>query len=255
MNESTTTTTMISSVYVHPKQFIFYADNQQSFSQVATLFNPFEFLIKFKVLSTAPTKYLVTDHPTGFLKPKCSIDFTVKHHGSAFIQNENENVSDKLRIQIYSAASKSNNNDSNNNDYPLIGKKDLLLHSVTHRELFFAQRRDDEKNSISSTNNNVKKQQQQRIISNGGQTNNQQQSLYQDSSVSYLVIFVGLACLVIMFLPITGTGTTSTTINDSDSFYYITLWTKFANVFHISFEIKLFAAFVLGMITMVILKV
>lgn len=60
-------------VYIYPKSFQFFADDPSTHSQKATIFNPFEFAIKFKVLSTAPQKYFVTD-PTGLIKPKCCVD-------------------------------------------------------------------------------------------------------------------------------------------------------------------------------------
>jgi len=56
-------------------------------------------------------------------------------------------------------------------------------------------------------------------------------------SVNYLVIIIGLVCLVFIFLPTVGT-------QDSN----------IPNYMHMTFEMKLFASFVLGMVTMVILK-
>jgi hypothetical protein len=56
-------------------------------------------------------------------------------------------------------------------------------------------------------------------------------NLYPNNeSVSYLVILVGLICLGIMFLPLTNVET------------------KLPSYFQVSFEIKLFASFVLGKI-------
>lgn len=56
-------------------------------------------------------------------------------------------------------------------------------------------------------------------------------------SVNYLVIIIGLICLVLIFLPTVGTSESS-----------------IPNYLHMTFEMKLFASFVLGMVTMVILK-
>jgi hypothetical protein len=55
----------------------------------------------------------------------------VKHQSSAFT---NENLTDKLRIQIY----QTNRNQSGEqmNSSNLIGKKDISLHSIVSRELF-----------------------------------------------------------------------------------------------------------------------
>ena len=57
-----------------------------------------------------------------------------------------------------------------------------------------------------------------------------------ENSVSHMVIFVGLVCLCIMFLPSVGSQS------------------HLPSYVHTTFEIKLFASFVLGMVTMVILR-
>ena len=60
-------------VFVYPTSLQFYADDPNSHKQLATIFNPYEFTIKFKVLSTGPKKYTVAE-PEGFIKSKCCID-------------------------------------------------------------------------------------------------------------------------------------------------------------------------------------
>lgn len=96
-------------VFVFPTELVFYADDQTSHKQVLTLYNPYEFALKFKgqsavpdvafahargpapralptnrshrsfasaltsVLCTAPNKYTVVD-ATGAVKPKCCVD-------------------------------------------------------------------------------------------------------------------------------------------------------------------------------------
>lgn len=92
-------------VFVFPTELFFYADEQASHKQVLTLYNPYEFALKFKgkintslqaihdclsvyykwfthvthvcfalsVLCTAPNKYAVVD-ATGAVKPQCCVD-------------------------------------------------------------------------------------------------------------------------------------------------------------------------------------
>lgn len=94
-------------VFVFPTELVFYADDQTSHKQVLTLYNPYEFALKFKgqssgeqrcvlrvfsspppdclysnhvshfillpVLCTAPNKYTVVD-ATGAVKPQCCVD-------------------------------------------------------------------------------------------------------------------------------------------------------------------------------------
>lgn len=240
-------------VYIFPKSFQFIADDPNSYNQKATLFNPYDFSIKFKVLSTAPQKYLVAE-PTGIIKSKCCVDLIIKHHSSAFM---NENITDKLRVQIYQI-NRNNNEISNSN---LVGKKDISLYSIVSRENYENLMNTEinfndlalENNSYSSfshgnnlnammglnSNNsaNINNINKNRLGDKNIPINRINASLYPNNdSVSYLVIFVGLICLVIMFLPLVNSET------------------KLPSYFQISFEVKLFASFVLGMVTMVILK-
>ncbi|XP_067903165.1 motile sperm domain-containing protein 1 isoform X3 [Heterodontus francisci] len=60
-------------VFVFPTELIFYADDQSTHKQVLTLYNPYEFALKFKVLCTAPNKYVVVD-AAGAVKPQCCVD-------------------------------------------------------------------------------------------------------------------------------------------------------------------------------------
>ncbi|ETE63630.1 Motile sperm domain-containing protein 1 [Ophiophagus hannah] len=63
-------------VFVFPTELIFYADDQATHKQVLTLYNPYEFALKFKVLCTTPNKYVVVD-AAGAVKPQCCIDMYV----------------------------------------------------------------------------------------------------------------------------------------------------------------------------------
>uniref|UniRef100_A0A8B9D7P0 Motile sperm domain-containing protein 1 n=1 Tax=Anser cygnoides TaxID=8845 RepID=A0A8B9D7P0_ANSCY len=60
-------------VFVFPTELIFYADDQSTHKQVLTLYNPYEFALKFKVLCTTPNKYVVAD-AAGTVKPQCCVD-------------------------------------------------------------------------------------------------------------------------------------------------------------------------------------
>ena len=79
MSKSTMTTLQTNSaddmtlVYEHPKSLQFYADDSNTHSQKVTMFNPYDQSVNFKILSTAPTKYSVSE-PTGIIKAKSSVD-------------------------------------------------------------------------------------------------------------------------------------------------------------------------------------
>jgi len=112
-------------INVYPSALQFFADDVNTHRQAITIYNPFEKTIKFKVLTTAPKRYLV-DEPEGFIKPKTFIELTIRHHISSFT----DNTKDMLRIQIYQSLN------ANNQAASLIFKRDLPLDSVVSRAEF-----------------------------------------------------------------------------------------------------------------------
>jgi hypothetical protein len=106
-------------VHVHPNSFQFFADDNGSHKQSISIYNPFDHTVKYKVLSTAPKRYLV-DVPEDFIEPKTIVELVIRHHKTSF----DENTKDKLRIQIF------------NSQLTLIFKKDLPLDSIVSREEF-----------------------------------------------------------------------------------------------------------------------
>ncbi|CAI4228698.1 unnamed protein product [Auanema sp. JU1783] len=66
----------------------------ESNPQMFTLFNPYDYIIKYRVLATSPTSYEVGSH-SGFIDPNCCKDFTVR----CKLTMEVGNV-DKLRVEI-----------------------------------------------------------------------------------------------------------------------------------------------------------
>ncbi|NXX70935.1 MSPD1 protein, partial [Spizella passerina] len=82
-------------VFVFPTELIFYADDQSTHKQVLTLYNPYEFALKFKVLCTTPNKYAVVD-ATGAVKPQCCVDIVIRHKD---VRASYYGVIDKFRLQ------------------------------------------------------------------------------------------------------------------------------------------------------------
>uniref|UniRef100_A0A452TP31 Motile sperm domain-containing protein 1 n=1 Tax=Ursus maritimus TaxID=29073 RepID=A0A452TP31_URSMA len=83
-------------VFVFPTELIFYADDQSTHKQVLTLYNPYEFALKFKVLCTTPNKYVVTD-AAGAVKPQCCVDIVIRHRD---VQSCHYGVKDKFCLQV-----------------------------------------------------------------------------------------------------------------------------------------------------------
>uniref|UniRef100_A0A8D2JUF6 Motile sperm domain-containing protein 1 n=1 Tax=Theropithecus gelada TaxID=9565 RepID=A0A8D2JUF6_THEGE len=84
------------SVFVFPTELIFYADDQSTHKQVLTLYNPYEFALKFKVLCTTPNKYVVID-AAGAVKPQCCVDIVIRHRD---VRSCHYGVIDKFHLQV-----------------------------------------------------------------------------------------------------------------------------------------------------------
>jgi hypothetical protein len=74
-------------------------------------------------------------------------------------------------------------------------------------------------------------------------TQNQQ---IDGENVNYVVVFIGLICVILLFLP-TDTSTNDDLAPESTH-------SSIPRYLHLKFELKLFIAYVLGMVTMAILR-
>lgn len=48
-------------VFVFPTNLVFYSDDPQSHTRVVTIYNPYDFPLNYKMMSTDPNKYSVTE--------------------------------------------------------------------------------------------------------------------------------------------------------------------------------------------------
>ncbi|XP_069499686.1 motile sperm domain-containing protein 1-like isoform X2 [Ambystoma mexicanum] len=117
-----TSTAGVIPVFVFPAELAFYADDQSSHKQVLTLYNPFVSVLKFKVLSTAPSRYTVVD-AEGRVKPQSCIDIVVRHKD---ISARHYGTTDRFRIEVSEEGNRKN-----------LGRKEITsaLHP-TKRELY-----------------------------------------------------------------------------------------------------------------------
>jgi len=60
-------------VFVFPEELQFVAEDESAHKQVLTVYNPYEFNIRFQVLSNTPHKYAVVE-AQGSIKPHCCVD-------------------------------------------------------------------------------------------------------------------------------------------------------------------------------------
>ncbi|MBN3270572.1 MSPD1 protein, partial [Polyodon spathula] len=65
-------------VFLFPHELTFFADDQSSHKQILTLYNPYSFTLRFKLLCTAPARFTVLD-AEGHVKPNSCIDIVIRH--------------------------------------------------------------------------------------------------------------------------------------------------------------------------------
>lgn len=202
-------------VFVFPTELVFYADEQSSHKQVLTLYNPYEFALKFKVLCTAPNKYTVVD-ATGAVKPQCCVDIVIRHRD---VRACHYGVYDKFRLQV-----------SEQSQRKALGRKEVTatLRPSATQELAGTRPQEEERRMKEQLADSVFFEQ------TAFQT---EQSRPVSGGPSLLTVLLGLVCVAALMLP---------TLGEKESTVPVYL--------HISVNKKLVAAYVLGLLTMVILR-
>ncbi|CAL1614113.1 unnamed protein product [Knipowitschia caucasica] len=199
-------------VFVFPTELVFYADDQSSHKQVLTLYNPYEFALKFKVLCTAPNKYNVVD-ATGAVKPQCCVDIVIRHRD---VRSCHFGVYDKFRLQV-----------SEQSQRKALGRKEVTatLRPSSAHDPPTPRPPDEERRKEHSADSEFYEQtyHAEPRPSAGGP--------------SLLTVLLGLVCMAALMLPTLGE-------NESSVPLYL----------HLSVNKKLVAAYVLGLLTMVILR-
>ncbi|XP_029329381.1 motile sperm domain-containing protein 1 isoform X1 [Mus caroli] len=237
-------------VFVFPTELIFYADDQSTHKQVLTLYNPYEFALKFKVLCTTPNKYVVVD-AAGAVKPQCCVDIVIRHRD---VRSCHYGVIDKFRLQV-----------SEQSQRKALGRKEViatLLPSAKEQQkeeeekrikehltesVFFEQSCQPGNSSLGYVRTCP---QPQTTKATQQQTNfkkekkhlqfhilNKLENRAVSSGPSLLTVFLGVVCIAALMLP---------TLGDMESLVPLYL--------HLSVNQKLVAAYILGLITMAILR-
>ncbi|CAD6236426.1 GSCOCG00008176001-RA-CDS [Cotesia congregata] len=199
-------------VFVFPQSITFYLDDQSTHKQVLTLYNPYEFPVKFKVLSTAPNKYKVVD-PEGTIKSRCCVDIVVRHTA---LLAANCNVVDKFRIQMQEHPTKQ-----------VIGKRDVeakLLSGVSDPG-----RRTPDPEMFQQLPLNETRQQRNYSLASQART--------IERGTNYIALIAGIVCIIGLLLPTEGEQSLS-----------------IPEYLYLSVNFKLILSFVLGLVTIIILR-
>ncbi|XP_017878128.1 motile sperm domain-containing protein 1-like isoform X2 [Ceratina calcarata] len=200
-------------VFVFPQSITFFLDDQSTHKQVLTLYNPYDFPIRFRVLCTAPNKYKVVD-PEGTIKARCCVDIVVRHKSPL---PSNCNVVDKFRIQMQEHPTKQ-----------AIGKRDVEAKLLAGTTEATGRSTPDPEMFQQLPINESRQQQSYALIA---------QNKAMDRGTNYIALIAGIICIIGLLLPTEGERNN-----------------RVPDYLYLSINLKLIFSFVLGMVTIIILR-
>jgi len=207
-------------VFVFPVQLDFYYEDQTTHKRVVTIYNPYEFDVTFKVLCNNPKKYAVVEPEGRIMGQKC-VDIVIRH---VAVSPQTCETTDKFRIHMFEEGTQE-----------ILGKKDILatLHPGAPEA---------ESSSLGTS--------QRKTLGVLGSLQSQQQGAQQtregqqnrENAPNYVACVAAVVCILALFLPTEGEkGDTANLLADH-------AW------LHLSVNQKLVFAYVLGLVTMAILR-
>jgi len=207
-------------VFVFPVQLDFYFDDQTTHKRVVTIYNPYEFDVTFKVLCNNPKKYAVVEPEGRIMGQKC-VDIVIRH---VAVSPQTCETTDKFRIHMFEEGTQE-----------ILGKKDILatLHPgapEAESSSLGTQQRKTLGVLSSLTKGQVGGGQGENNINREGQAPN------------YVACVAAVICILALFLPTEGDAVSNTSLLSDYPWL------------HLSVNQKLVFAYVLGLVTMAILR-
>lgn len=204
---------------------LFYLNDPSSLSQVLTLYNPYEFTVRYKILCTAPQKYSIGE-PQGEIRAQHSIDTVVRllDTSSSFT---NQNVEQRIRIQFF----------DRRKSQELIGKRDVVCKIFSYKP---AEQNPDEDIHDTTRSNRMRMNTTTATTFTTNSTINPQTET-RDPWVLFILTIIGIVCAVILVLP---------TIPDPDTNSQM----KIPSYLHMTTNSKVIASYVLGLLTVVFIR-
>lgn len=201
-------------VFVFPNSVNFVLEDKSTHKQVLSIYNPYDYTIKYRVLSTAPEKYIVST-PEGTIPSHYRADVVIRHND---VKPINCDVVDKFRVQMQDKVNRK-----------IIGKQDVtaILKSQIHDSHSSTPERDNFQMIPAAIGQSMKTS----VLP----TSHNHEDIVTSSSPNYVILTIALVCIGGLFLP--------TEKEDTPE-----------SKFQVSVGLKLVFSYVLGLVTMVILR-
>jgi len=222
-------------VFVFPVQLDFYFEDQTTHKRVVTIYNPYEFDVTFKVLCNNPKKYAVVEPEGRIMGQKC-VDIVIRH---VAVSPQTCETTDKFRIHMFEEGTQE-----------ILGKKDILatLHPGAP-EAESASLGTQQRKTLGVLSSLTKGQV-------GVQAENQNRGLQAVNRAflyfpfyhsdghppNYIACIAAVVCILALFLPTEGDPISSSNLLSDYPWL------------HLSVNQKLVFSYVLGLVTMAILR-
>lgn len=207
-------------VFVYPVQIDFYLEDTSTHKRVVTIYNPYEFDVTFKVLCNNPKKYAVVEPEGKICGQKC-VDIVIRH---VAVSPQTVDTTDKFRITLFEEGTNE-----------MLGKKDILA-------LLHAGLPDPKSNSLGD-------KQRKALggvfpsLGQGGDASSGSDNR-GGSNPNYMACFVACVCILALFLPTYCQPENETSQSILQDYPWL----------HLSVHQKLVFSYVLGLVTIAILR-
>ncbi|XP_063625158.1 motile sperm domain-containing protein 1-like [Cydia splendana] len=206
-------------VFVFPVSLEFYLSARHTHKQLLTVYNPYDFSVNFKVLCTAPNKFTVID-PEGLIAPQSCIDIVVRYTQPSVLHC---NTTEKFRITMY-----------DRNTQQALGKRDIPTKLLEGEPINpNMESLGDSFHPLSSRVTPQKQAEEHMHV----QCNHPHHREHQP--VNVVAVAVSICCIAALLLP-----TQPETVAES----------QFPEWLHIGSNLKLVFSFVLGLVSMLVLR-